>query len=440
MYEDGNTTDYHIGRADDISMSQCLAYSFGPQLHFAQSSLPYSNISTLTATGNGTVATVTFASDVICQLGRTVTIAGMSPAGYNGSWTVTASAAGSITFNCTQTGAQTQSGTVSGLYDNRYAAGNITNCAFNGHANVLITGGTLTFSGCYFTVGSNGNQALTIANHNRGSDLGTMQPLRASFSACRFTATANSGSAFISTNAYNLGATKSLIASFAACQFDAAVDMTMIDTTGTAGMSEVVLSGCAFDYPTNNSLLNPVINVGSYSRLSINGSTITDKGSGSGTFVNMGSDNYHSVVGNTIPGWTMSIPWPLINAVVANNSGNDSWVAYTPVATAQTGTSTFGTCTARYKQTGKTILLEANVPITSAGSGSGNVAISTPSNILSTATGGYVGSGIDIGSSGKTLAVKAAPGGGNIYVANYDNTTPIASGAQLVVSLTYEIN
>ena len=85
-------------------------------------------------------------------------------------------------------------------------------------------------------------------------------------------------------------------------------------------------------------------------------------------------------------------------------------------------------------------MLEANVPITSAGSGSGNVAISTPSNILSTATGGYVGSGIDIGSSGKTLAVKAAPGGGNIYVANYDNTTPIASGAQLVVSLTYEIN
>lgn len=69
-------------------------------------------LATTGASGTGTTATVTFAEDSIIAVGTDVIIANMVPSGYNGTWTVTASGAGTISFASTATGAQTSSGTV----------------------------------------------------------------------------------------------------------------------------------------------------------------------------------------------------------------------------------------------------------------------------------------------------------------------------------------
>lgn len=67
---------------------------------------------TLTASGTGSVATLTFASTYTAPVGSTIVVAGVSPAGYNGTYTVTASSAGSVSYVNATTAAQTVAGTI----------------------------------------------------------------------------------------------------------------------------------------------------------------------------------------------------------------------------------------------------------------------------------------------------------------------------------------
>jgi len=68
---------------------------------------------TMGASGTGSTATITFATTSgIATVGTQVTIAGVTPAGYNGTFTVTASAPGSVSYANATTGAQTVAGTI----------------------------------------------------------------------------------------------------------------------------------------------------------------------------------------------------------------------------------------------------------------------------------------------------------------------------------------
>jgi hypothetical protein len=69
-------------------------------------------IATTAASGTGTTATVTFGGGLTVPVGATVIIAGVTPAGYNGTYTVTASSAGSVSFASTTTGSQSVAGTI----------------------------------------------------------------------------------------------------------------------------------------------------------------------------------------------------------------------------------------------------------------------------------------------------------------------------------------
>ena len=69
---------------------------------------------TTSTSGTGTVATIGFATQPIApfKVGDSITIAGVTPAGYNGTYTVTAATTSSVSFSSTATGAQTVAGTV----------------------------------------------------------------------------------------------------------------------------------------------------------------------------------------------------------------------------------------------------------------------------------------------------------------------------------------
>jgi hypothetical protein len=67
---------------------------------------------TLTATGNGTTATLTYSTSYTIPVGSTIVVAGVTPSGYNGTFTVTASSAGSVSYANATTAAQTVSGTI----------------------------------------------------------------------------------------------------------------------------------------------------------------------------------------------------------------------------------------------------------------------------------------------------------------------------------------
>ena len=67
---------------------------------------------TLTASGTGSVATLTFASTYTIPVGSTIVVAGVTPGGYNGTYTVTASSAGSVSYTNATTGSMSGAGTI----------------------------------------------------------------------------------------------------------------------------------------------------------------------------------------------------------------------------------------------------------------------------------------------------------------------------------------
>jgi hypothetical protein len=71
------------------------------------------NFTTTAATGNGTTATLTFGTSTQCiAVGSTIIVAGVTPAGYNGTYTVTASTNTTVSYLNATTGAQTVAGTI----------------------------------------------------------------------------------------------------------------------------------------------------------------------------------------------------------------------------------------------------------------------------------------------------------------------------------------
>jgi hypothetical protein len=75
----------------------------------------YNSVATTAASGTGTEATITFATQTypIFAIGSTIVVAGVTPAGYNGTVVVTASTTTSVSYNNATTGVQTVAGTVS---------------------------------------------------------------------------------------------------------------------------------------------------------------------------------------------------------------------------------------------------------------------------------------------------------------------------------------
>ena len=69
---------------------------------------------TIGASGTGTVATLTFAAQAVIpfNIGEIIVVSGVTPAGYNGTYTVTNSSVSSVSYANATTGAQTVSGTV----------------------------------------------------------------------------------------------------------------------------------------------------------------------------------------------------------------------------------------------------------------------------------------------------------------------------------------
>lgn len=72
-----------------------------------------SNTPSTSASGSGTTATIGFAAQPVAPLvGTVVTLTGIAPSGYNGSFVITGSTTTSVSFASTTTGAQTTAGTV----------------------------------------------------------------------------------------------------------------------------------------------------------------------------------------------------------------------------------------------------------------------------------------------------------------------------------------
>jgi hypothetical protein len=109
--------------------------------------------------------------------------------------------------------------------------------------------------------------------------------------------------------------------------------------------------------------------------------------------------------------------------------------AYTPTVAATSGTITSYTVTAAYTRVGRQVTVVANVTVTNAGTGAGAITITLPW----TANGSYAfnGAGRENALTGYMLQAYIAAGDTVVNAVRYDNTTAIATNAQIRVTITY---
>ena len=108
-----NDTDLHLsGQDNDTTKYSMLA---SQRIHDSQTTLP-NTVVTTGASGTGTTATLTVSSHTFI-VGNTITVSGVTPGGYNGTYVVTAVTSTTISYANATTAAQTVAGTISsGIY------------------------------------------------------------------------------------------------------------------------------------------------------------------------------------------------------------------------------------------------------------------------------------------------------------------------------------
>lgn len=126
------------------------------------------------------------------------------------------------------------------------------------------------------------------------------------------------------------------------------------------------------------------------------------------------------------------------DAGVKNMLRGAAWKSYTPTISAGTGTITSTTATGRYQLLDtRTLLLELDILITSAGTGAGTLNISLPNSL--TAASYQAVSGKEVAVSGVSLSGYVASSSNTVQVTNYLGNTIIATNNRVVISAIIEI-
>jgi len=103
--------------ADQINKGTYVV-SYGGRIHRVASYTPTtgSTFATTATTGDGTTATISFATQAVApfSIGNSITVLGVVPTSYNGTWTVTGAGTNYVSFTSTAIGPMTASGQVYG--------------------------------------------------------------------------------------------------------------------------------------------------------------------------------------------------------------------------------------------------------------------------------------------------------------------------------------
>jgi len=193
----GTSVGLNVGSGKTLTMAGTLTAT-GTVTLPTTTSITNSTYNILTISGNGTTVTLTFNQPDVIIAGTQITVAGVSPSGFNGVFTSTTSSSGSVSYSSAQTG----SGTGGTIY---YPLAIATTSAAQ-----TLTGKTLqdpvvngTLSGTYSIAGTPTlTSALTSSadvTFRKASPILTLNNLTASFGYrlnAQITASADSGLVF----------------------------------------------------------------------------------------------------------------------------------------------------------------------------------------------------------------------------------------------------
>lgn len=288
----------------------------------------------------------------------------------------------------------------------------------SGSGPTLNTGPNIAISSTYFSLGTSAVQAMNITAGNfQLASVNMQQGFSGSTPAVLISDTTGT-TKFNWASGYFLNAGNDV------------TDISVQAYSGDSGTT-VNLSNIIFYKAPNIAYSRPVIDVAAGPRVTLQGLFISDKGTGAGTFINVPSDTFHVITGNSAPGWTLNFPASQVYGIYTCNTTGAS-PACGGGSGAVSSVSGSGAGISVSPTTGGVVVTNTGVTSISAGTGtavSGSTGAVSVSNTGVTSNTG--GSNIIVsGSSGaSTISLSSNPTvGGNYTGANFYGPSGVQFG------------
>ena len=127
---------------------------------------------------------------------------------------------------------------------------------------------------------------------------------------------------------------------------------------------------------------------------------------------------------------------PTTSGTVMVGSGVGAWTSYTPTVSSLSGSITSYTSSGQYQTIGKTCIVSLTVTITNAGSGAGQLVATLP--ITPAARIQCSAAGMECVNTGYMLKSYIPASSTSMQITNYNNTTAIAGGSLIIMTIVYE--
>ena len=175
--------------------------------------------------------------------------------------------------------------------------GSAVNCGFDTYTGIVMSAGNFAVNGGYFSLGVSGAipSIYQTGGQLRLSNVWFDASLTSSFPIVDISPSTAAAS-YLNITGYEF--------------FTAAADVTCISASGVSGAEAIVqVSSCIFSKVPNTSYGSPVVSFpNSIGRLCMANCQISDKSTGTGTFISINTDNWHRVIGNASTGWSNVFP------------------------------------------------------------------------------------------------------------------------------------
>ena len=184
--------------------------------------------------------------------------------------------------------------------------GNIVNTDFDNQGSIVIDGGNLNISNCFFTIGVNYVQALKVTN-------GFVR-----VSNCQFENNIQLLNQMIEVSAASAATPYVQIQN---CLFRTTLDTPIVlaRRLGATGFSTLIFCNNQIIANPNLSNINTIVDIQTSSRLTFIGNRFSDKGTGVGQALSVIEDNLHVISNNNFAGWEFVLPATLQSTIALNN-------------------------------------------------------------------------------------------------------------------------
>lgn len=291
------------------------------------------------------------------------------------------------------------------------------NVDFDGYSEFVMSAGDFTLICPRFTNASVGKQGI----RQTGGRLQVVAPTCSSSVATTNPFFSLSGAGALTTGYMNV----------VGGNFNGTGDMTFIECKASSGSNTLQLNGATFIMTQNLTNAKPVVSVPAGGRIMCSDNYVSDKGTGTGKFLDIVADDQHFIGLNVLNGWTVSLP--ASPSTLVNPSGPS--IAYNPVISATTGAFTTVTATGKYLLTGGWCEFEYKIVITTNGTAAGAVIAVLPVVPAGDSPASGINSTDSIGLTGNIPSADARV---LIYKAS-DGSYPGANNKTLLVKGRYRI-